>query len=167
MGLMHRPAVRQTWSPSSTWLPAAYYPPPLSSQPEALPLHPPSLQVLLDGGVQLLDLVPQALGLILQGHPLLLQLADVLSRLLQGGSFADLQCAERPMKGRNNRSSPVGTACPQPPPLTLRLGWAFRVLTRLCRVSKPSLMLKRRFCSAEMWVMRRVSTCRRGQGAKH
>lgn len=41
--------------------------------------------------------------------------------------------------------------------LTLRLGWALSVLTSPCRVSNPSLMLKRRFCSAEMCVMRRFS----------
>lgn len=44
--------------------------------------------------------------------------------------------------------------------LTLMLGWALSVLTRLCSVSKPSLMLKRLFCSAEMCVMRRLSICR-------
>lgn len=43
--------------------------------------------------------------------------------------------------------------------LTLMLGWALSVLTRLCSVSKPSLMLKRLFCSAEMCVMRRLSIC--------
>ena len=56
--------------------------------------------------------------------------------------------------------------------LTLRLGWVLSVLTNPCRVSNPSLMLKRRFCSAEMCVMRRVSVCggrkwgepRRGRG---
>lgn len=41
--------------------------------------------------------------------------------------------------------------------LTLRLGWMLSVLTSPCRVSNPSLMLKRRFCSAEMCVMRRFS----------
>lgn len=48
----------------------------------------------------------------------------------------------------------------QPWVLTLMLGWALSVLTRLCSVSKPSLMLKRLFCSAEMCVMRRLSICR-------
>lgn len=39
----------------------------------------------------------------------------------------------------------------------MRLGWALSVLTSPCKVSNPSLMLKRRFCSAEMCVMRRFS----------
>lgn len=44
---------------------------------------------------------------------------------------------------------------------TLMLGWELSVATRLCNVSNPSLMLKRRFCSAEMWVILLVSVgCR-------
>lgn len=65
-------------------------------------------------------------------------------------------------------ASPGDTPCPcvpvaaqsaQPWELTLMLGWALSVLTRLCSVLKPSLMLKRLFCSAEMCVMRRLSIC--------
>lgn len=41
--------------------------------------------------------------------------------------------------------------------LTLMLGWVLSVLTNPCSVSNPSLILKRRFCSAEMCVMRRFS----------
>lgn len=48
---------------------------------------------LLNGSVQLLDLVPQLLGLLLQGRPLLLQHGDVLGRLLQSHCFADLQAS--------------------------------------------------------------------------
>lgn len=73
-------------------------------------------------------------------------------------------------QGRD-KGSPGDTSCPSMPragqsvppwALTLMLGWALSVLTRLCSVSKPSLMLKRLFCSAEMCVMRRLSIC--GQG---
>ena len=39
----------------------------------------------------------------------------------------------------------------------MRLGWVLSVLTSPCRVSNPKLILKRRFCSAEMCVMRRFS----------
>ena len=39
----------------------------------------------------------------------------------------------------------------------MRLGWVLSVLTSPCRVSNPNLILKRRFCSAEMCVMRRFS----------
>lgn len=39
------------------------------------------------------------------------------------------------------------------------LGWELSVVTRLCKVSNPSLMLKRLFCSAEMWVILLVSVC--------
>lgn len=46
---------------------------------------------------------------------------------------------------------------------TFMLGWELSVATRLCKVSKPSLMLKRRFCSAEMWVILLVSVCCRQQ----
>lgn len=48
--------------------------------------------------------------------------------------------------------------------LTLRLGWALSVLTSPCRVSNPSLILKRLFCSAEMCVMRRFSVLGRQTG---
>ena len=47
--------------------------------------------------------------------------------------------------------------------LTLRLGWVLSVLTSPCSVSKPSLMLKRLFCSAEMCVMRRFSVWQLGE----
>lgn len=46
--------------------------------------------------------------------------------------------------------------------LTLRLGWVLSVLTSPCRVSNPNLILKRRFCSADMCVMRRFSVLGRG-----
>lgn len=39
----------------------------------------------------------------------------------------------------------------------MRLGWALSVLTSPCRVSNPSLILNRLFCSAEMCVIRRFS----------
>lgn len=42
---------------------------------------------------------------------------------------------------------------------TFMLGWELSVVTSLCKVSKPSLMLNRRFCSAEMWVILLVSIC--------
>lgn len=48
------------------------------------------VEVLLDGGVQELDLLPESLRLLVQLSSLLLHLADVLSRLLQRGGFADL-----------------------------------------------------------------------------
>lgn len=55
------------------------------------PLAPaPAGPRLLNGSVELLNLVPQLLGLLLQGRPLLLQHGDVLSCLLQGRGFADL-----------------------------------------------------------------------------
>lgn len=47
--------------------------------------------------------------------------------------------------------------------LTLRLGWVLSVLTSPCSVSKPSLMLNRLFCSAEMCVMRRFSVWQLGE----
>lgn len=53
-------------------------------------LPQPAMPPLLDGAVQFLDLLPQTLCLVLQGCPLLLQLANVLSCLLQGGGLADL-----------------------------------------------------------------------------
>lgn len=43
------------------------------------------------------------------------------------------------------------------------LGWELRVVTRLCKVLNPSLMLNRLFCSAEMWVILLVSVCCRQQ----
>lgn len=46
---------------------------------------------------------------------------------------------------------------------TFMLGWELSVATRLCKVSNPSLILKRRFCSAEMWVILLVSVCCRQQ----
>lgn len=42
---------------------------------------------------------------------------------------------------------------------TFMLGWELSVVTRLCKVSKPILMLKRRFCSADIWVILLVSVC--------
>lgn len=42
---------------------------------------------------------------------------------------------------------------------TFMLGCELSVVTRLCKVSKPSLILKRRFCSAEMCVILLVSVC--------
>lgn len=43
-----------------------------------------------DGGVKLLDLLPQPPGLLLHLHPLLLQFGDVLHGLLQCDSVAGL-----------------------------------------------------------------------------
>lgn len=54
------------------------------------PPSPPAMAPLLDGAIELLNLLPQTLCLILQSCPLLLQLADVLGCLLQGGGLADL-----------------------------------------------------------------------------
>lgn len=198
-------------------------------------LPPPAMPSLLDGAIELLDLLPQPLCLVLQGRPLLLQLADVLGCLLQGGGLADLRgrrvrrqreplgwagrgvhgascsgaggarchvpCCRalaasatgsraqttlarlhhaglhvpgvgwqepRALGQTRDAASPGDTPCPcmptagrsaQPWVLTLMLGWALSVLTRLCSVSKPSLILKRLFCSAEMCVMRRLSIC--------
>ncbi len=51
--------------------------------------------------------------------------------------------------------------------VTFILGCELRVVTRLCNVSKPSLMLNRLFCSAEMCVIRRVSVCKTRQYEKH
>lgn len=49
----------------------------------------------------------------------------------------------------------------------MRLGWALSVLTSPCSVSNPSLILKRRFCSAEMFVMRRFSVLEGRKGGEH
>lgn len=62
-------------------------------------------------------------------------------------------------RSRNTASPGDTPRAGMPRALTLMLGWALSVLTRLCNVSKPSLMLKRLFCSAEMCVMRRLSIC--------
>lgn len=50
---------------------------------------------LLDGSIELLDLIPQLLGLLLQGRTLLLQHDDVLGRLLQCGCLAHLQVTSK------------------------------------------------------------------------
>ena len=54
------------------------------------PAHPPHPH-LLDGGIELLDLVPELLGLLLLGCALLLKHGDVLGRLLQRGGLAHLR----------------------------------------------------------------------------
>ena len=155
------------------------------SRPPAGPAHPPCPH-LLDGGIELLDLVPELLGLLLLGCTLLLQHGNVLGCLLQCGGLAHLW---RHQPGRpwvlGPRSEALGGAeasgCVEGLgvwswvgrwgstcgwgawALTLRLGWALSVLTSPCSVSKPSLMLKRLFCSAEMCVMRRFSVWRLGE----
>lgn len=55
---------------------------------------------LLDGNVQLLNLIPQALGFVLQGSAFLLQLADVFCCFLQGCGLADLHSGVK--EGRKN-----------------------------------------------------------------
>lgn len=114
------------------------------------PRLPPASQ---DGGVELLDLLSQPPGLLLHLTALLLQLGDVLHGLLQRDGVAGLQGAR--VRACSTPGAPTCQACrspscppsPRPPqPLTSLV----LLEIKLFRVSKPILMLKRLFCSAEM-----------------
>lgn len=83
-GAPGRPAM-SSCSPGTAACPAW-----LPQSRQCSPPSPPATAPLLDGAIELLDLLPQTQCLILQSCPLLLQLADVLSCLLQGGGLADL-----------------------------------------------------------------------------
>lgn len=114
-----------------------------------------SISASHDGGIELLNLVPQPPRLLLHLAAFLLQLGDVLHRLLQRDGVAGLragrrQCiatrsAVRPMAGGTR---PAGL-CPRIP-CPRRLTSLELLEIKLFRVSKPILMLKRLFCSAEM-----------------
>lgn len=97
-----------------------------------------------DGGVELLDLVPQPPSFLLHLAALLLQLGDVLHRLLQGDGVAGLQA------GGGVRAASMPQDQGSSPNAPRQLTSLELLEIKLFRVSKPILMLKRLFCSAEM-----------------
>lgn len=120
---------------------------------EAASTSPRLLPASQDGGVELLDLLSQPPGLLLHLTALLLQLGDVLHGLLQRDGVAGLRGGR--VRACSTPGAPTCRACqspscppsPQPPqPLTSLV----LLEIKLFRVSKPILMLKRLFCSAEM-----------------
>lgn len=104
---------------------------------------------LLDGAIELLDLLPQMLCLVLQSRPLLLQLADVLGCLLQDGGLADL--GGRGVRGEVGADHPCTVAlcacCVLQPP------------TPQARAQERSFVLWVTAGMQRLWVTSHVSAC--------
>lgn len=104
-----------------------------------------------DGGVELLNFLPQPPGLLLHLHPLLLQLGDILHGLLQGDGMAGLWRAGGSEVAVLSWPVTHGKDVLSPHLDTLRQFTCLELLEiKLFRVLKPILILKRLFCSAEM-----------------